>query len=365
MKNLSVAAFFLSLVLFSCSSKNKVDITKKIQVRENKNLEVLFSVYNQIWTPFLDEEASEFMLENTKLMKMNHEYFKEYSDHEVFSASKKFLNKSGTDFFLYAFYYTDFPNPKRKYELPLLLTKDINPDKELALQEIDRIMHFTADFYKKSKFEQFYKSNKYVYQLAKSEIEKNLPEGDFIGFLESYFGTSFTEYHFYCVPFFKSEFGIAHELLTEDNRVNLTFISPFEPAVINGNNLTYTGYDNKEALSEWVIHEYSHSYFLKSLKHKENLDKLNQYEYLYKTTENNPQIGNWFSMFNEHVAVAFEIRAAEILGDDRKQLILEKHNNWHYLDHFIKQLEFYENHRNIYKNIDDFIPVLIDSCKEL
>ena len=94
--------FSLLLIIFflanGCGTPPEDIENKTINVEQNLNLEVLFTIYNQIWTPFLDEGVSEEMLAKTKLMEMNHEHFKAHSEHEAVSAVTEFLNRSGTDF---------------------------------------------------------------------------------------------------------------------------------------------------------------------------------------------------------------------------------------------------------------------------
>ncbi|GAB5410537.1 MAG: hypothetical protein BalsKO_29020 [Balneolaceae bacterium] len=340
--------------------------SKEISVERNLNLEVLFTIYSQIWTPFLYDGVTESMLANTQLMELNYNHFKKFKDHEVINTAREFMNRSGTDLFLYAFYYEDFPGTKRIREIPKILTEYINPDRSLALEEIDSLMILVADFYEKSDFNAFYNEYDYVYKMSKEEVVKNLPNQEFIPFLERYFGDSYESYAFYVLPFFKAEFGMAFQLETENGTKNFTFIAPFEPAELEEKSIQYVGYDSKEDIIEWVVHEYSHTFFYPSLSKQENLDALNEFEYLFKPIESSPQVGDWFSMFGEHISVAFEVRAAELLGEkERRIALLEKHKDWHYLDHFINQLKYFESNRDIYPTIGDFMPILIASNEEL
>lgn len=357
---------FILLSFDSYGQNVTSDNSKEINVEHSINLEVLFTIYSQIWTPFLYEGVTESMLANTKLMEINYNHFKKLKDHKAVTATREFMNKSGTDYFLYAFYYEDFPGTKRIREIPEILTKYINSDRTLALEEIDSVMRYAANFYEEAKFETFYNDNSYIYQLAKEEVSKNLPDQKFIPFLESYFGDTYDSYAFYVIPFFKAEFGMAFQFEADHGIKNLTFIAPFEPAEVEESTVKYVGYDSEQDIIEWVVHEYSHTFFYPSLSKQENLDALNEFEGLFKPIDNNPQIGDWFSMFGEHISVAFEVRAAELLGEEERRLaLLEKHKDWHYLDHFINQLKFYENNRKTYPTIGDFMPVLIDSNKDL
>lgn len=359
----------LSFILLSFNSYgqnlNSEDF-KEINVEQNLNLEVLFTIYSQIWTPFLYDGVTESMLANTRLMQVNYNHFKKFKDHKAINVTREFMNKSGTDFFLYAFYYEDFPGKRRTREIPDILTKYVNPDHSLALQEIDSVMSLAADFYHESDFDEFYRQNNYVYQLAKKEVSKNLPDQNFIPFLENYFGDNYDSYDFYVIPFFKAEFGMAFQFESENEIRNFTFISPFKPSELEENTVKYIGYDSEEDILEWVVHEYSHTFFYPSLSKKENLDALNEFEELFKPIESSPQIGDWFSMFGEHIAVAFEVRTAELLGQKKRQAaLLKKHEDWYYLDHFINQLKLYENNRDTYPTIGDFMPVLIASSQDL
>ena len=222
-------------------------------------------------------------------------------------------------------------------------------------------------FYRVSNFEEFYRKNQYVYKAAIKEVENHLPKDDFIPFMENYFGIEHEGYDFYVIPFFKTEFGMAHQLERFDGNRNITFISPFETAKLDdAGQIQYVGYESEEDILEWVVHEYAHTFFIPSLTTAENLYQLQNYEHLYQSVPDNPQIGNWFSMFAEHLAVAFEVRTAELMGEnDRANKILKRHSDWPYLDHFVDQLKLYEKNRETYASITGFMPLLIDSCSSL
>ena len=150
--------FLLSIL--SCNPE--VPDKKEINVHADKNLEVLFTIFNQTWTPFLDKNVTGHMMEHSKLMQRNYHVFKEFKNHRVIQLTKDMLDRSGTDFFLFAFYYDSFPNPKRIKKIPESILTDINPDHELALMEIDTLMHEISKFYQEADFETF----RHEYQLA-------------------------------------------------------------------------------------------------------------------------------------------------------------------------------------------------------
>lgn len=355
----------LSIAFVSCN--RDVLNKKEINVHADKNLEVLFTIFNQTWTPFLDKDATEHMIEHSKLMQRNYDAFKGYKDHRAIQLTKDLLGRSGTDFFLFAFYYDSFPNSKRIKKIPEIILTEINPEHELALVEIDTLMNEISKFYQEADFDSFYNENQYVYKKAVAEVTTNLPKNDFIAFMEDYFGQKYNSYQFVVIPFFKSEFGMAAQVVDQNIVDNISFISSFEPAVIDAQGrVEYVGYDNETGILEWIIHEYSHIFFNYPLKKPENLKALEQFEELYEPIKGDPQIASWFSVFGEHIAVAFEVRAAELFGNkERATMILDQHVDWPYLNHFIAQLILYENSREEYPNIDSFMPQLIASCKEL
>lgn len=337
-----------------------------IVVGQNKNLELMFTVYNQTWTPFLDKDVSKTMLDNTRLMQISYNRFKEFKDHKAIQLSKEIMKRSGTDYFLFAFYYYIFPSVKRKKTIPSVILKDINPKEELAYLEIDSLMLEISKFGKESNFDSFYQENAYVYKMSIDEVSKNLPGKKFIPFMESYFGIDYNSYQFIVIPFFKAEFGMAHQVITDKKVDNYTFISPFKPAHLNNEQILSVGYDSTDGVLEWAVHEYAHLFFNPSLFLKENQTALDRYKHLYKPIPTSPQIGNWNSMFGEHLAVAFEVRAAQLLGNSQKgREILGKHKDWPYLNHFIDQLKFYEANRKKYPGIESFMLVLIASCAKL
>lgn len=189
-------------ILFIVSCNPNVAEEKEIKVHADKNLEVMFTIFNQTWTPFLDKDASEHMIEHSRLMQRNYYDFKEFKNHRAIQLTKDLIGRSGTDFFLFAFYYDSFPNPKRIKKIPAIILTDINPDHQLALMEIDTLMHEISKFYQEADFETFYNENQYVYKKAIEEVTANLPKNDFIAFMEGYFGQQYNSYQFVVIPFF-------------------------------------------------------------------------------------------------------------------------------------------------------------------
>ncbi|MEQ9423519.1 MAG: DUF4932 domain-containing protein [Cyclobacteriaceae bacterium] len=363
MRTIPILAVLIIPFMLSCRPTE--ESKREIIVRSDKNLEVLFTVYNQIWTPFLDPNVSNRMLEHSKLMQQNHQEFVEFNDHKAIELTEKILGRSGTDFFLLAFFYDEFPKVKRIKEIPDRILKDINQDTDSALFEIEKLMQEISVFYMESNFEAFYERNQYVYNKAIDEVTKNLPGPDFIPFMESYFGHKFKSYNFLILPFFKSEFGMAFP--ANHGSDSYCLVSSFEPAKLDSNNqVVYVGYDSPQEILEWVTHEYAHNFFNPPLFQPENVEKLDTYGYLFQPIKGSPQIANWASMFAEHLAVAFEVRAADLIGDSvRVEQLMDSHKDWPYISHFVQQLRIYENNRSKYKDIDSFIPSLIDSLKNL
>ncbi len=354
----------LIVVLFTISCSAQAT-SKKIQITSNKNIDVLFTIYNQTWTPFLDENVSEYTLERTRLMKLNYERFESYKNHKAIELTNKIMGRSGTDFFSFGFYYDTFPDAKRIKEIPERVLKDINPDTTLALEEIDALMSEIAKFYEDSDYDSFLKENQYIYEKAKQEVAKKLPDDNFIPFLESYFGKSYNSYDFIIIPFFKSQYGQAGK---EDSGI-YCIVSPFDPQQIDAQGkVQNVGFDNRTEIQNWTIHEYSHLFFNPVMDIKENLDGLNAFDHLFKPIESNPQYGDWYSIFAEHLANAFQVRATSLIDNEQaSNEILKKLKNegWYYIDHFIDQLKKYEDNRNTYPTIDAFIPDLIKSLHQI
>lgn len=346
------------LLLFACTKEEKA-----LQITYHKNLEVLFSVYNQTWTPYLDDNVSTYMLERTRLMKLNHDYFEQHQNHQAIQQLKKILPRSGTDYFTFAFYYSDFPHPKRIKTIPQKVLLDINVDTTLALKEIDSLMLHIADFYQEGKFDTFLKEHQHIYDLAINEVAQYAPNNQFIQLIENYFGEEKASYSFYVIPFFKSEFGQAMEVMNQDGtKEALCFVSPLLPQEIDSSGqVVAVGYKNETEILQWSIHEYAHLFFNPYLDESANHTELMKHSHLYQSIEGSPQIGDWYSYVAEHLAVAFEIRAAHLIGEQtRANILKKKHAHWPHLSFFIQQLKAYESNRETFTQFKDFAPLLIE-----
>jgi hypothetical protein len=307
------------------------------------------------------------MLASTRLMKINHSHFYPFRNHSAIRSARQLLERSGTDFFLLALYYEQLPTVKRALEISDTILQDINEDRKLALKELDELMALVADFYEESNYQYFQEKYSFVYTQAVEEVLQSLPSKGTLDFMEKYFGGGFVSYKFYVVPFFKSEFGMSYTLKTELGTENITLISPFQPAKLDNNDsILSVGYKSPEDAFQWTVHEYAHSFFNESLYQKDNQTDLEKFAGLYKPVEAQPQYTDWANVFAEHLALAFEVRAVQLLDSEAAaEKLRKKYQDWYYLDHFIEQLKYYETHRDKYPNIASFIPDLIASGEQI
>lgn len=353
--------FLLTLSFYSSAQQ------KNIKVETNKNIEVICTIINQIsqWA-YTDSVSNPWMYNNSRLMRKNYNEFHAFGSHPAVVEAKKLTSKIGTGVYLLGLYYKDLPSTQRIKELPELVLKEIHPDKDSAIYIVDNFMKQVSQFYTNSRFGNFLFRNKHVYTLAISEATKNLPDNTFIPMMEAYYGIQKDGYHIIVMPFFKSEWGMGWEAKDKGKTDVFNIISPMKEQVIqNDYQVIQAGYDHKDEIRNWSIHEFGHS-FVNEMMQEKYVQQINAYKHLFKPIKNNPQYVEWTAVFNEHLVRAGEIRIALKMGNvEESKRLYQLYNDWMYLDHFIEQLKLYENKRSQYKTINDFLPVLIQSLSKL
>ncbi len=300
-------------------------------------------------------------------MRYNYKKFLPYNKHRAVTETHQLINKIGTANYLLGLFYEDLPSVKQKFTIPDQILAEVHPNKDSAQYILDQYMQLLAQFYRDTHFDQFLAAHKNVYDLAIRETMKNLPGKELIPVMEAYYGQKKNGYYIIVMPFFKSQFGMGWEIEDKGKKNVYQIVSPFQEAVLANNfSVIKTGYDNKDEVRNWSVHEFGHSFANMTTMNEQFAQEINKYKHLFKPIKDNPQYADWGTVFNEHLVRAGEIRIALKMNQKEiSQKLYKDYQNYMYLDHFIAQLKVYEANRHKYPDIDSFIPVLIQSLSKL
>lgn len=305
--------------------------------------------------------------ENTALMQRSFWQFERARQHPIFQTYQRLEDSLGTGTYLLGLYYSNVPNARRTTDLPVVITQAISANHDSVTRVIDGFFGQLNRLYSDIRFDQFLTDNQYVYEKARGEVVKNLPEARFIPTLERYYGATKHDYYLVVNPFFKSEWGMGWEVPTNAGTDIYNITAPFKKAVLaKDGRVVSPGFDDPANIRRLSVHEFGHS-FVNPLANQPDFRKqIEQFNSLYAPIKGQEQYDNWHTQFCEYVVRAGEIRIARTMQNEADAKGIEQQNvNWRYLPHFVRQLERYEQNRTMYPTFAAFLPSLIASLAEL
>jgi Domain of unknown function (DUF4932) len=260
-------------------------------------------------------------------------------------------------------YSEPLPGTKYKYSL------DNTPyNNRIAL--INRWKQKVSDFYIDADVEEFLKSNKSFYDGAKKEVLSNLPPGDFIVQMETFYRDEKIKYTIIPAPEMQTgdQRGVGPYVRTKNGMLVYQIISasiPVEP-LNKLSEYTKFGFDDREYILLNARHEFGHSFVNPLLERADITELLNRREQLFtpalRKVMENQNYGTWWDCVAEHLVRLGEIRIAERSGDSllAKNLRGENIQNKKFI--FLPELERkvreFESDKK-YKSFLSFLPKLL------
>lgn len=370
--------FFVLLcmsILFSCSNNKKLIEKKenKIEVEINRNVETL-----GIISMLVDGEdlLKNGFPESAHLLRFNLNQFKKYANHPAVIKANELLKKGNWDYSSITF----------GVEYSLLPEFKINPhlngnqEKKIisSIEESERqeFYKLVKDFYNDAKLDSFFYSNQKVYDEIYNEVNKSLPDSNYLRILEKYHGIKLIGYKIIPSLFVPNYFNFGHRVVTDSGSISYYVMGPAYDIKIDSSvqylsMIDSFGFKSKNNIMQLGVHEFSHSFvrFLdKPINKKlvESISFLNTAE-LSENMKSQGYGGNWASCFEEHLVRLCEIRIAKASGNTKlEKEIYEKyavHRKFIYLPMMNQIIDEYENNRNKYEKLEDFLPVIIEKLK--
>ena len=327
-----------------------VSIIKQFIVQVNPYLEFINSIlltskYNEITSSFvgyglMTEEINEY---TSAIIT----FFEGYHDEKVYKLIESMIPKGFT------------------FSRPVELMLSLGNSKNFKMQftpsnlcveycggfsMINQLLEELKIFADKSSFFRFHEGIKKYYSPVVAQIKQELQKYPFISLLEQEYGKIQNSYNYILSCLMKGNYGISfinQETLTAD------MFSVFST--------------DSFSLSPGVLfHEYSHP-FINPLTEKYSAvtEKYKDaYELLkaYKLPNFESGYGDWQECINEHLVRAMSIHLLKKCHLDdmaTKFLNNDLFCGYKYIPLILERYEFYDNHRNIYKNFEEYYPELL------
>ena len=337
----------LILLIFSSSYGQ----ARKLKIYTDERIELLNVIQYLSDYPILNKS------ENLEYKKEIEVYFKDFKNHNAILLNKKvYRSFLGFDRAVNYILHYDLPDFKLNSEFNNDELENLN-----ALESKDTlnlIRDEFKDFYEKSNFKKFFKNHSKFYKKVNKPTITELNKQNVISILEKHYGINNNSYSIILASLLHN--GGYEVDIEKENKKNLyAIVGPNYDSI---NKLPV--FDTQNILSEYVIHEFSHS-FCNPLIDR-NYDKLINSECLLIPIESKIKsqgYKGWKTCLYEHLVRANEIVLNEIVFGKQKsdKLYNEMINDgWIYLEGIIPIIKNeYLKNRNEYKTQDDIMPLII------
>jgi hypothetical protein len=284
------------------------------------------------------------------------EHFRDYRDHPAVVLNKaiyvRFFGFDAAPSYLYHFSFPGFRQ-----------TSGFSED-ELRTFEYDRhsdtlslLLETFKDFYKRTGFHKFYSSHEGFYDTLIKPIQDKLDESRIIETLEAHYGKENKEYNVVLVPLLHD--GGYGPMVSKGNGLALyAIIGP------RSDSKDLPIFDVRSILSEYVIHEFSHSFCNPLIA--QNLTEFRKDSCLFppiKDAMTQHGYGTWEACLYEHFVRANEILITEkVLNRGKAAELMDvmiRDDKWIYLRGLIDVMRKYQEDRKTYKTIDDIMPLVV------
>jgi hypothetical protein len=330
---------------------------KKLNIYTDERIELLNTIQYLSGYPILNQSDSLQYREDID------KHFKEFKNHSAILLNKSIYRKFlGFDRAVNFILHYRLPNfelitPFTGNELVSLNATTTQDTLKLIVKEFKK-------FYNEARFNDFYKSRYRFYESINKPIIKELQQYNVVSILESYYRKKNNSYNMLISPMLHDG-GYGAEVVEKGKHNYFAIIGPVYDSI---NKIPV--FDTKAILSEYVLHEMSHS-FCNSIINS-NWEELTKLDCLFKPIEfdmKKQAYGNWKVCLYEHLVRANEIILNEIIFGQKKsdELRIEFINDgkWIYIDEFIKVIkEYYLKDKKKYKTQNEIMPLIIEKLKE-
>lgn len=293
-------------------------------------------------------------------------YFKDNTDHPAVQYMKGLRNKYGISFDAVMSMAIHLENRNGTLSL---IEEDI-PTLEKRWKEVDKeeFLSYLNSFYKDTKFNEFFKSHKDLYEKGLKSYQENVINHFDIDWYADFYGNEPQEIFSVIIGFCNGggNYGVNRQITGKMKEVF---------AIVG----YYVDKEDRPMYSKeylpTLIHEFNHSFinhFLDENKYPDNVKELEPAATeLFKSSQwsmSKQAYGNWKTMINESLVRAAvicymldkEYKTEEI----RNELSEQMQRNFRWMPELVSLLRKYEKKQSRYGNFENFYPNVTDFFKE-
>lgn len=347
-----VLALLLSGSFYLTIAQNPEITSSKIEVKVDPGIELFSTIFRLAGLPeYYQNELPEYV-NDIEL------YFNSFKDHPVVKYARQLDTTVGMGYnapMELAVHISDIGRLQmRETQYPIQEYHDMRWDQA----SIDKFLKLAHDFAQESRFMNFFKNHRPLYEFTENKLKKLMKENDVWEWLQSFFG-----------PTSNTQFFVLIGMQNGANNYTCQVI------LSNGKREVYSipgvwmkDAQSKPAFNQYtinrIVHEFSHSFInplvLNSADELENAGKT-IYAYVEDDMERE-KYRFWTTMLYESIVRACEIRFNNVQADSvmMNQLIEEEiRYGFLWMRKLVCLLEKYENQRNKYPAFESFFPEII------
>ncbi len=325
--------------------------SKKLKIYTDERIELLNVIQYLSDYPILNKSES---LEYKKEIEI---YFKDFKNHNAILLNKNvYRNFLGFDRAVNYILHYDLPNFNENSEFKKDELQNLN-----ALESRDSlnlIRNEFKDFYEKSNFHLFFKNHSTFYNKINKSTIAELNKQNVISILEKHYGVKNNSYSIILAPLLHDG-GYEVDIENANGKNLYAIIGPMYDKL---NKIPV--FDTQNILSEYVIHEFSHSFCNPIID--QYFDNLKQSECLLNPIESKiiaQGYKGWKTCLYEHLVRANEIVLNEIVfGKPKSDKLYNEmiNDGWTYLAGMVPIIkDEYIKNRNVYKTENEVISLII------
>lgn len=370
----------LNLASWSGHESESLHGDSKLNIRYDERVETLALIFNLSQSGvahFRNNPAPRAMLARTLTAR-----FRMFKYHEAVRKLNLLLKNDLVDSYdiLLALYNSEFPEYEQTREYPSIYYEHDDFSKQEIISMFADFHSAVRNFYVDADLNDFFRNEgKPLYDKLMAEVRSVAPQNSYIWQMEDYYGIRRNSYTILISAFSFNGIGRSVTINSEQGTDIYQFVSSdpdTESDIIDlerPDSFTM-GYINEQYFREIAVHELGHSFFHESLRENEEIMAMvNDIRFLFtdslKVSMRAQGYTDWNMTFEEHLVRLGEITMAQRSGQNdfaeqyMATCIYER--GFIYLGIIEQVFSIYENNRDEFSSIEDFIPVLIRQLKRI
>ncbi len=214
----------------------------------------------------------------------------------------------------------------------------------------EMLMYLMRNFREKGEFEEFFNSNKPLYEILLKKSDQLISKNQIVENIENFFGQSIENTTVTITPYAQNGYNVTFPLKDGGYETLITI-----PVPIPDNDIEFTSI---------IIHELAHRFTTIGIKN--HTDSVAKSEWRYKpfdSSASNEVYNNWDKVFDEYTVRAVTcLLIGEIHGEEemKRQVTKNFNQGFSHIEDAIALIKVYHNSRDKYLTFQDYLPVFAE-----